>query len=128
MQHKFLRYLSFKAHVSHLDWSYGTLESYFNIFPIQLRRLHFCLKLLHKILNGQISSNYLIDTFVSYFHEPIRFTRNNIIFYLPNMRTNYMVNSPIFRIMSVANLYCSLDDFYTPFSDFLRNLPTQINT
>ncbi len=69
IQDTFLRYLSYKADICHMNLSYKDLANYFNINSLQLRRLHVELKTLFKLLNGIIDCHDIVEILENIFSE-----------------------------------------------------------
>lgn len=60
----------------------------------------FLYKLVHNIVDSSLKNGLN-------FHQPQRETRQELIFYLPKMSTNYQLNSPIFRLQRNHDTYFS---------------------
>lgn len=119
IQHKFLKYISFKFHLDRL--AYDELESRLNIGTLELRRDHKDLKVLFNILNGHLNCPEILHK-ISLYARP-RLTRNPLLFNIPFHRTNYGQFSPINRILRLANRHSYTVDFFgVSFRQFLSQI------
>lgn len=101
VQKKFLRYLAFRMHFEVVDHDYTYLMRSFKISLLNSRRIVNDLKFLFKLLNSIICCPELLSRVNT--HVPARTTRQIILFSIPQVRTNYGMNSPMVRILKLAN-------------------------
>lgn len=97
-----IRFLSFKYRV---DWpphsGYNGILGFFNIISVKNRRNYLILNFLFKLLNNEIGCNPLLENLN--FKIDIIKTRNNHLFFLKHIKTNYILNSPNNILMSIGN-------------------------
>lgn len=110
VQHKFLRYISFKEHHNIDDINYVEMEKALNITSLQVRRIHKDLSLFYNLLHSNSFAPGLTEKIG--FHVPSRRTRQNHSFHIPPHRTNYGFNSYLTRAARMANQYSEKIDFF----------------
>jgi len=122
VQHKFIKYVSFKMHLHHLQLPDTYFLSLLKIPTLELRRRNFDVILLHKLINNMFDTSllHLIN-----FHVPNCKTRNKTMFYISNVSTNFLLNSPINRACTYTNsLNVNLNDFFSStLVSFKKSLP-----
>uniref|UniRef100_A0A8D8S0B5 Uncharacterized protein n=1 Tax=Cacopsylla melanoneura TaxID=428564 RepID=A0A8D8S0B5_9HEMI len=91
--------------------SYFSVESKLSLLPLSDRRTVIDLITFHNILNSNVCLPQLLcDVNI---HAPSHRTRNPLPFCPPNVRTNYLMNSPLNRFQRLANDFSELDLFNT---------------
>ncbi len=118
VQRKFTRLLYRKFNWIKPDYCTRLLQ--LKMHSLESRRIEMDEILLYKIINGNIDSTLRSHI---HFNNPQRFTRNQSIFYLPNLTTNYTSNSPMYRLQSAHDKYfSSLNLHETSISKFKRQV------
>lgn len=123
IQNKFLKFLAFKTNTLIVDKDYHPIKSRFKILSLESGRTVTDLCTLHKILNSQIDSPYLLSQLN--LCVPARNLRNTNLFHIPYSRTNTGQHSPLLRIQSLYNTLNSnlnLDIFSTSLMQFKRHI------
>lgn len=103
VQHKFLRYVSFKEDRNADDIDYSEMETLLNITTLQIRRMHRDLTMFYNLLHSSSFSPGLTEGIG--LHVPSRQTRQGHSFHVPPHRTNYGVNSYLSRTARLANQF-----------------------
>lgn len=103
VQHRFLRFVSFKMHQRIEDIDYSEIENLLNITTLQTRRMHRDLTMFYKLLHSCIFSPELLGKIG--LHVPSRQTRLVQPFHIRSHRTNYGYNSYLTRSARFANKY-----------------------
>lgn len=123
----FLRYVNFRKGGSYLDVDYASLQNDLKLQTLSARRVSSDLKFLEKLLNNGINCPELLA--LVNFRVPSFLSRINPPFCAPFHHSNYGKNSPVSRLMHVANYFheqydvisdnpsailkLNLDDFYS---------------
>ena len=102
VQNKFLRKLSFRLFIPNDSSSYVSLQSQFNLPDLDIRRDYFDVAFIYKLLNNQIDSSFLLSQL--HINAPSRSLRSQDTFYTDCPRSNYMLASPLNRMMKVCNV------------------------
>ncbi|KAL1446214.1 hypothetical protein WDU94_000577 [Cyamophila willieti] len=89
--------------------SYFAVESALSLLPLSDRRTATDLITFHNILNGHVHLPQLLSDIN--IHAPSRRTRNPLPFCPPNVRVNYLKNSPLVRFQHLSNDFSELDIF-----------------
>jgi len=95
VQKKFTRMLYFKFNIAHPRPDYHLRLKHLKLHSLETRRMVSDEIILYKLLHGHLDSR--LCQRIS-FYQPSRPSRQNSIFYLPKMVTNYQENAPIHRI------------------------------
>lgn len=103
VQHKFLRFISFREHQAVNEINYSDVESSLNITTLQVRRMHKDLTLFYSLLHSHSFSPELLGKID--IHVPSRQTRLVQPFQIRPHRTNYGYNSYLSRSARFANRY-----------------------
>jgi exonuclease III len=126
VQKKYVKQLNYRKRL-HFD-SYAHSLQYHKISPLETRRLIVDLCCLHKIINADIDSPYLLS--VLPFYCPLRRQRARCLFYTEQSRTNYHLNSFVNRACRSFNKNCmndpNLDPFSTDRNIFKKNLTKNV--
>jgi len=101
VQRKFLRYAAFKLGILHPPHDYSPVLRSLNLSTLSDRRHALNLSFLLGILSGKIDSPDLLS--LINIKVPARNTRSQFPFQIPFSTTNYQLNSPIIRLMLIAN-------------------------
>jgi len=101
VQNKFLKYVSHVFKIGCPPHNYLPVLEYLKLDSLADRRRAANLTFLSKLLNGQIDSPHLLSLIP--LNVPPRFTRRHTTFNLPTSSTNYGLNEPLRRCMSIAN-------------------------
>jgi len=102
VQNKFLKYASHVLKIECPPHNYLPALGYLKLDSLVNRRRAANLTFLSKLLlNGQIGSPHLLSLIP--LNVPPRFTRQHTTFNLPTASTNYGLNEPLRRCMSIAN-------------------------
>jgi len=101
VQNKFLKYASHVLNIKCPPHNFLPVREHLKLDSLADRRRASNLAFLSKLLNGQIVSPHLLSLIP--FNVPPRFTRQHTSFNLPISTTNYGLNDPIRRCMSIAN-------------------------
>lgn len=121
VQNSFLRFLSFKCNVERLSHSgYEGVSGFFNIPTLRNRRKYLAYIFLFNLLNNKIECQEILERLN--FKAKIILTRNNDLFTLKIIRTNYSFSSPINSLMSIANsvnldlFFCNINSIKSAFN------------
>ena len=101
VQNKFLKYISHVLKIECPPHNYLPVIKYLKLDSLADRRRANNLKFLSKLLTGQIDSPHLLSLIP--LNVPPRSTRQHTTFSLPTSSTNYGLNEPLRRCMSIAN-------------------------
>lgn len=107
IQRKFTRYLKFKFNIS-VNMTYEQRCAKFHLLPLHLRRIISDIILLIKIIRGSCDCPSLLRKIN--INVPARKFRNNKVFFVPSVSTNYRKNSYILRACSTFNNLSSETD------------------
>jgi len=102
VQKKFTRMFSFKFGIAHPRPPYYQRLKHLKLRSLETRRLENDEIMLYKLIHNHVDST--LGQKIS-FYQPTRFTRQDSIFYLPNMVTNYQENSPLYRVQRNHDLF-----------------------
>jgi len=115
VQNSFLQYHSFKCRVDRPPHSsYNGILEFFNITSLKSCRNYLILNFLFKLLKNEIDCDPLLENLN--YKINIAKTRNNHLFFLKNIKTNYLLYSPTNILMSIGNsthidlFYCNTND------------------
>lgn len=111
IQNKFLRFLACKNHMVILNHNYQPIREYYKILTLVGRRKITDLILLYKIINFKTNSSNLLSKIN--FQIPSHNLRSADLFIIPFRRTNLGKNSPLCRMATLYNRYCSEIDIFT---------------
>ena len=120
VQHKFLRFVSFKEQHPVEEINYSDIESSLNITTLQLRRMHRDLELFYNILHSHSFSPDLLGK-INLRISP-RPTRLDQPYQIKPHRTNYGYNSYLSRSARLANNYCDRLDCFVDRRVFKKQL------
>lgn len=110
VQKKLLRYLYYKRHgVYPSTRPYILMLEEFNFHTLEQRRYIATAVYLYKIVNSLVDSPQLLQLLM--FNIPSYAHRSVLTFCIPPRRTNYIVNSPVYRMMDITNTFKKLDIF-----------------
>lgn len=111
VQRKFLKFLYFKSHGVYPVQGYedALLLEEFQMSSLENRRICHSLVFLHKLVNGVVDCPSLLQ-FVE-FYVP-QATRLDHVFRCPQPRTNVMLKSPVYVMMSNWNQIASVCDIF----------------
>ena len=101
VQRKFLRHAAFKLNVPCPPHDYTPIQRLFSLESLADRRHSANLSFLSNLLSSKIDSPESLSR-VS-FNVPCRRTRSSFPFHIPFSSSNYYLNSPIIRLMRIAN-------------------------
>lgn len=108
IQNKFLRKLAFRSGISCDSSSFPSLQIQFNIPKLSCRREYFDIVFIYKLLNNRIDSPFLLSQLSLY--VPSHNLKKHKLFFIEHKRTNYLLSSPLHRMMLlVNNIYNELD-------------------
>ena len=93
VQHKFLRFCSFKLNNPILNHNYANILTLLNLATLEERRVHTDIIFIFKPINGFIMCPDLLS--IINFNVPIRILRNQHTFNTQHHSTNYGRNSPV---------------------------------
>lgn len=119
VQRRFAKSSSFLLMVStHQLDSHTTNYWYVSTLVFEIRfviQVAFLYKVLHSILGSANILNYL------HTNTPRTLARQNNIFYLPTARTNILIASPVYQIISkYSSIEKYIDNFFCTISDIKR--------
>ena len=120
VQHKFLRYISYKEHQGVDEINYTEIENSLNITTLQTRRMHRDLTMFYNLLHSNSFSPELTGRIG--LRVPSRHTRQNHSFHVPPHRTNYGFNSYLSRAARLANQHSDRLDCFASQRIFKRQL------
>ena len=103
VQHKFLRFISYKEHQISEEINYTNIENSLNITTLQVRRMHKDLTMFYNILHSNSFGPDLLSRIN--LHVPSRHTRLIQSFHIRPHRTNYGYHSFLSRSARFANQY-----------------------
>jgi Reverse transcriptase (RNA-dependent DNA polymerase) len=116
IQNRFLRFISINCNIHREPHSpYTPLLNFLHLDTLEVRRKKVDLYFLYKLLNNLIDSPELLS--MINIKTPLCKLRSVELFYLSLATTNLMSNSPIYRIMKLANIY-NVDLFVNYFCEF----------
>ena len=118
VQNHFLRHMEFKLGMVHIVGEYSNILNILNLQTLESRRLVSDLCFLHKLLNNNIDSKYLLSKIEFSTPRCITNTRSTTIFVIPFKRTNYGYYSPVQRMIRAANSSTHLSSFHLSFDTF----------
>jgi len=101
VQRKFLRQAAYKLKIVCPPHDYTPIQHLFSLESLTDRRHSANLTFLSNLLSSKIDSPELLSH-VS-FNVPSRHTRASVPFHIPFSSSNYYLNSPIIRLMRIAN-------------------------
>ncbi|CAI6350157.1 unnamed protein product [Macrosiphum euphorbiae] len=101
VQRKFLRHAAFKLNIFCPPHDYTPIQRIFSLESLADRRHSANLTFLSNLLSSKIDSPESLSR-VS-FNVPSRRTRSSVPFNIPFSSSNYYLNSPIIRLMRIAN-------------------------
>lgn len=110
VQRRFARVLGLKMGYNYTEVPIAAVEAEFGLLPLSTRRAVFDMVLLFKILNGIIDCSPLLD--LINIRVPSG-TRSQSIFEVRHMGTNYLLHSPIPRMLRDGNRISGLVDFFS---------------
>lgn len=119
VQHKFVRYCSFKLNHPIIDHNYAEILETLELNPLVKRRLYADVIFIFKLLNGIVVCSDLLN--LINFNVPNRILRNNYIFNLKHHATNYGQNSPIDRTLKIIN-NTNVDLFSSSLHKFIKTI------
>jgi hypothetical protein len=121
VQHRFFKFIRWKL-LSQISHSYSLSMCYLGLATLDVRRKHFALCFMYKIIHNLID---VIDlTQLLNFYVPQFPARNVPTFKLQHCRTNYMLYSSLNSLLRVCNMYAdSIDLFwFHSYSIFRRHI------
>lgn len=95
VQRKFTRMFYYKFGIANPRPPYHERLKALKLHSLETRRLESDELMLYKLIHKRVDST--LSQRIA-FHQPSRATRQNSLFYLPNVTTNIQLNSPIHRI------------------------------
>ncbi|KAL4100603.1 hypothetical protein QTP88_020645 [Uroleucon formosanum] len=101
VQRKFLRQAAYKLKIVCPPHDYAPIHRLFSLESLADRRHSANVTFLSNLLSSKIDSPELLSQ-VS-FNVPSRCTRSSVPFHIPFSSSNYYLNSPIIRLMRIAN-------------------------
>ncbi|KAF0752923.1 putative RNA-directed DNA polymerase, partial [Aphis craccivora] len=101
VQRKFLRQAAYKLKIVCPPHDYTPIQRLYSLESLTDRRHSANLTFLFNLLSSKIDSPELLSR-VS-FNVPSRLTRSSVPFHIPFSSSNYFLNSPIIRLMRIAN-------------------------
>lgn len=102
VQKKFTRMFYFKFRIAYPRPHYHLRLKHLNLHSLETRRLESDEIMLYKLIHNHVDSSLCQRI---YFQQSSRVTRQDSIFYLPKMDTNYQDNSPIYRVQRNHDVY-----------------------
>lgn len=123
IQKKVLRFIGFKLNLLQ-NPQYDDLYQISKLDALEVRRQIHDLKLFYKLVNGKVTSPWLLSKIK--FRVPVRQTRTTSLFYVPLHHTNYGQNCFTTRCAKLAGEHPSLD-FFTDEPSFFRQLKTKLS-
>ena len=122
IQKRFLRFIEFKMGLVHVRGEYSNILSTMELQTLQKRRIFIDLCTLYKIINKQISSEYIIGSIKFYHPNNDRLMRHVPTFNIPHKSTRCGQNLGLTRILREANVYTTPQSYSLPFSTFKTRL------
>lgn len=101
VQRKFLRQAAFALQIQCPPHDYFPVQEVLSLRSLSDRRLQANLNYFFNILSGHIDCPSLLS--LINFKVPTRSNRSYTNFYIPSTRSNYQSNSPLIRLMHIAN-------------------------
>jgi hypothetical protein len=116
VQNNFIRFLCFQCFIFRIPHSsYEVESSIFNIFTLENRFLQI-IKFLYKILKNMIDCPEILQNL--HFKINSKNCRKKNLFYIKNVTTSYMSNSPSNVLMLARNYVENIDFFNTSLTEF----------
>jgi len=101
VQRKFLRYAAFKLNIPCPPHDYSPIQQLFSLDSLTDRRHSANLSFLSNLLSSRIDNPDSLSRIS--FNVPCRRTRSSFPFHIPFSSSTYYRNSPIIRLMRIAN-------------------------
>ncbi|XP_026811172.1 uncharacterized protein LOC113552503 [Rhopalosiphum maidis] len=108
VQFRFLRFCCFVLGIPHLAHDYTNIANVLGLPTLAERRRTLNLKFIRGLITNHIDSPCLLSQIN--FKVPSHVSRSHVTFHIPTVNTNYLINEPLRRIMSLANEDPSFDD------------------
>lgn len=125
VQHKFLRFLSFRSKIQIIDHDYTEIQRSFKILSLENRRRLNDMCLLFKLVNNILNVPEILESID--FRVPERRLRSRDLFAVPFRRVNVTQNSPLCRMLSTFNSFsCDVDIFNVQLHELKRILKLKL--
>lgn len=110
IQRRFVRILGLRSGYAYMEVPVARIEGDHDLLPLTTRRTMADLVVLHKIINGTIICPPLL--LLVNFRAPASATRSQHLFEIPHLGRNYLLHSPIPRMLRTGNKVSSYVDFF----------------
>lgn len=101
VQRKFLRHAAYKLNIFCPPHDYSSIQCLFSLESLADLRHSANISFLSNLLSSKIDSPETLSRIS--FNVPSRRTRSSVPFHIPFSSSNYYFNSPIIRLMRIAN-------------------------
>ena len=118
VQVRLVKHLDYRMRAVYTDYS-DAVDRH-NMESLESRRVLLDMSFLYNIVHGRIDSRYLCERMAVRVPD-LRRTRQNYLFYIPILRTNYLKNSVVYRMLDIYNKrFNHIDIFLLSRAQFIR--------